>query len=501
MPIAFLIVLLITLPATVMLRYLLGRRVAAMMLRKSTAVATFTVPPPDEVAASSTLGVAMMDVAAPAVPEAAAVVLSPKGRWAFRLWWAAEVVGAMLIALFTDPRVAVAYLLFLPFRYRYHARLMRGGGIGAFRRPNFFRRWIAAFFEIGWALFFHPRFSWFPILSVAIFGAILASAEEQFFRETGFGGTGFSALNLPLALLAGGLPFLVLRAIAVRRLQAEGNQRLLILRVFGHDPNADLVFGALRRAWQYRGSSYTVVDRSYLAFKYRGHSEDHLAVALLALMPILVIGGIAANPPTLAQWAGLGVATGLTVSLGYALVLIVMYFRAPRYFASDRAQIRRTIDSVLQRPRTWSLGFRELDMYCYDNTWRLAVADFIGKSDAVLMDLRGYGASNTGCSEEIDILFDRVAVGRIVILVDEKNDLSQIEDLLRARWRSQDRHSPNLTAVDPVVAICRVKHQDDGDLKQLLRVLRCAADGDASSRGVLAHWTADQAAARKIAGA
>ncbi len=217
----------------VVMRRLLARRVAAMMLRVSpSAVGSQVFASPDEVGAAAPLRLGRVD--ASAAPRAAAdITTSPSARFAFRLWWFADALGALVILVAGGEGLALGWLLLLPLRHAHHVRLVRQRTISAFRRPGFFRRWVTVLSEPLAAMFFQPRSAWFP-----------------------------------LPMLAG------------------PNRRLLILRVFGRDENADLAFGALRRAWQHLGASFTVVD------------------------------------------------------------------------------------SVLRRPRAWSLGFRDLDMDCFDNTWR-----------------------------------------------------------------------------------------------------------------------------------
>jgi hypothetical protein len=472
----FIVVLVITLPAILVMRRVLARRVAAMMLRASpSAVDGHVFTSPDEVGAAALLGLDRMDAsAAPrATPD---ITTASSARFAFRLWWSADVLAALVILVGGGGGLALAYLLLLPLRYAYHVRLVRQRRISGFRRPGFFRRWVTMLFEQLVAMFFQPRYAWFPLPMLAVFAAAVNIAA------------------LPAAV-AGLAVFVLLRRVAVRRMQAEPNRRLLILRVFGRDENTDLTFGALRRAWQHLGTSFTVVDRSYIGFKYRGHSEDHVALVFLACTPVLVLATAGQNPPTLEVWGSLGAVIGLVLVVGYGIAMAVLFARAPRYFAADQAQIGQMIDGVLQRPRSWSFGFRDLDMYCFDNTWRLAVTAFIANTDVVLMDLRGYAASNTGCDEEIDRLFDTVPVGRIVLLVDSRNDTALTDRMLQARWRMLDRHSPNLSLGDPRLTIVRIQDEADADVNGLVQALVVASAGGRSGSAPSARATGLLAAA------
>ena len=49
---------------------------------------------------------------------------------------------------------------------------------------------------------------------------------------------------------------------------------------------------------------------------------------------------------------------------------------------------------------------------CYDNTWKIAVAEFVSVANVVLMDLRGYSTNRKGCDYEVDLLLDQMPIAR-----------------------------------------------------------------------------------------
>lgn len=66
--------------------------------------------------------------------------------------------------------------------------------------------------------------------------------------------------------------------------------------------------------------------------------------------------------------------------------------------------------------------FRINECYCRDSTWRDAFAALAGRSDVVLMDLRGFQARNAGCRHELATLAQSSHVGRVVVLTDAATD-------------------------------------------------------------------------------
>ncbi len=66
--------------------------------------------------------------------------------------------------------------------------------------------------------------------------------------------------------------------------------------------------------------------------------------------------------------------------------------------------------------------FRINECYCRDSTWRDAFAALAGRSDVVLMDLRGFQAKNEGCRHELATLARSDRIGRVVVLTDATTD-------------------------------------------------------------------------------
>jgi hypothetical protein len=73
-------------------------------------------------------------------------------------------------------------------------------------------------------------------------------------------------------------------------------------------------------------------------------------------------------------------------------------------------------------------------IYCYATAWQPAVANLAAKSDAVLMDLRGFRRTNEGCVFELTWVVQRILPSRVVILVDSTSDIQTMEEIAQAAW-------------------------------------------------------------------
>lgn len=62
------------------------------------------------------------------------------------------------------------------------------------------------------------------------------------------------------------------------------------------------------------------------------------------------------------------------------------------------------------------------ECYCHDTTWQDALRALVGRSDVVLMDLRGFQAHNAGCRFELETLSAVPRPLRVVVLADARTD-------------------------------------------------------------------------------
>jgi hypothetical protein len=74
--------------------------------------------------------------------------------------------------------------------------------------------------------------------------------------------------------------------------------------------------------------------------------------------------------------------------------------------------------------------FRVNEFCCNDGSWQATVVQLIERADAVVMDLRGYGAQRAGCAFELGELARRRRPAQVVLLTDASTDRAHLEPLL-----------------------------------------------------------------------
>ena len=462
---AMFIILLVTMPVVAALRGVLGKRVQALMLR--TSPATASVPPlldeSQEVAAKTTPRVARLDIASvsPAT-DAARQAQAQSALSLFRrscLYDAVGVSAVFAIWYFEheDPTlrwVAAFFLVLVGLRYALYSGEYKDKAIKGTTPHGWFRRWIGVAPEGIFRILTHPRYAWYPLVFIAY--GLYSAGQSVDGIEIWIGLLLIvpAALRMHIAMLA----------------RKGANRRLLILRVFGKDESTTLTFGAIRNYWQHIGSTFTVVDGSYIRYKYRSHSDTHVAYAFFACLAWAYLFGT----PDFNDWWGIAFIISILLILAYAIGGGIAYLRAPRSFASSAPQIHERLEGFLRRPRRLDLTYKDLDMYCFDNTWKSAVAEFVSSADAVLMDLRGYSEQNKGCETEVNYLFDTTPINRIVFLVDGHTDTQAVEQLVHAAWKRLHKSSPNLAVPDPIATVYDIKDAGRDDVRGLIDTLAAA---------------------------
>lgn len=379
---------------------------------------------------------------------------------AFLLWQAFFlIVGGELENIIGVNSVAGLFIGLIVIRYFYYVGNFKDKALNAVERPGWFRRWILIAPEQIIKTLIHPKYFLYPLLIVVI---SIRAAANTFFGWQFWAGLAFL------------LPMIFHWRILKKANKAD-NHRLLILRVFGRDSNMDLTFGAIRRYWQHIGSSFTIVDPSYIRYKYRGHSENQISVAFFSCLAWALIFGT----PEFNEWFFIGPTLSLVIIIGYGIATFLMYLKAPLSFAKSRNQIDGRINSFMENPRRWDLTFKDLDMYCFDNTWEEAVSAFTNNADVVLMDLRGFSEKNKGCETEINFLFDTVHLDKIVFLIDSENDITGVEKMILELWDQLKDDSPNLDNSEPKATVYNIQDQTKEDVKGLINALVLAAEKEA----------------------
>ncbi|MGA7413239.1 MAG: hypothetical protein WBW33_22380 [Bryobacteraceae bacterium] len=196
--------------------------------------------------------------------------------------------------------------------------------------------------------------------------------SAQYAAEFGWKGivglTGFVAYRIVAQL-----------GLAMRHPPREPGMRLLVLRVFGFRGRSEKLFDSVAQRWRFRGG-----------------------VAMIAGTDL---AGRTIDPDdTLAFLAG---------------DLRSRFVQGPQDL---EARLR-----AMDESRDPDGRFRVTEFFCHENTWSSTLAALLGRSDAILMDLRGFSEKNSGCIFELQRLTTQQRLGDTVFVVDASTDIKLLE--------------------------------------------------------------------------
>ena len=115
--------------------------------------------------------------------------------------------------------------------------------------------------------------------------------------------------------------------------------------------------------------------------------------------------------------------------------------------------------------------FRVNDFFCYEGTWKMVLSRLVRESDAVLMDVRGFSASNSGVIYELHELINVVPLGSVVLIADSTTDMPFLDKTLDNSWANMRPDSPNQTIAEAVLTICRVAPDRPREISHVLHSL------------------------------
>ncbi|MBJ6610482.1 MAG: hypothetical protein JG718_09010 [Candidatus Thiothrix moscowensis] len=203
------------------------------------------------------------------------------------------------------------------------------------------------------------------------------------------------------------LTFVAYKLISSHLLRRKADEKqpkpasLLLLRVFGHRLRSRQLLDQLSQRWSFIGPISLI-------------SAPDLAATNL-------------EPDELLQFWGL---------------------RLRNLFVASEEDLQRRLGSFDAKPDPDG-RYRINEFFCYDNTWKATVHALAVRSDAVLMDLRGFGEHNKGCSFELGLLLAEVPLARVVLLVDATTQRDALLRLLEELWQQLPADSVNRTLAEP----------------------------------------------------
>ena len=167
--------------------------------------------------------------------------------------------------------------------------------------------------------------------------------------------------------------------LAMWPLPHESGIRLLILRVFGFRGRTEKLFDSVAQRWRFRGGVAMIAGTDLAA---RTIDPDDTLAFLAGDMRSRFIQG----PHDLEEYL-----------------------------------------KLMDGSRDPDGRFRITEFFCHENTWSGTLAALLGRSDAILMDLRGFSEKNSGCIFELQQLGTQQRLGDTVFVVDASTDIQLLE--------------------------------------------------------------------------
>ncbi len=314
-------------------------------------------------------------------------------------------------------------------------------------------------------------------------GRIVLAAE--FGRTLGLSGTAvFWIIALAGALGMGVLGWLALRLLgrlyARRRLSDQTLQIDAVFLFFAIDHSMELAFAG--PLWFLSGllafAAYICVSRPGLALL---RQQPALPPRRLLMLRVFSLGKRSSLlfervSRLWRRWGGIDLIAGPDFARDAVApheFLDFLHGRLSRRFITSPADLEARFTP--DRDRARFDGRHDVEsFYCHEDTWRAVLLRLAGTADVVLMDLRGFGPGNQGCTFEIHALLAHVDLRRVILAVDETTDRAFLDETLRAGWAAAGHHGPNAAIPDPTVTLFPL---DRAGLKarNLVRALREAS--------------------------
>lgn len=244
---------------------------------------------------------------------------------------------------------------------------------------------LLAWFVLGWIGLAY-QYKVFSDAQFEVYAWTLSVAGLVVFFETFVGeGSLYSIFTVGVGIAALSALFVYSMLTRWWPLPARAPKRLLLLRVFAQDRRGELLLDEVA---------------------YRGRF----------IGPIMMIGG-----PDLAR-----------STVDPAKIAHFMRWKFHEDFIGDRRTLERRIVAMDERCDPDD-RYRINAFFCFDDMWQEAVERLVKRSDAILLDLRGFTPQRRGTAFEIGLLARMKVIGRTAFLLDAKTDLGAVVKAIGAK--------------------------------------------------------------------
>jgi hypothetical protein len=139
-------------------------------------------------------------------------------------------------------------------------------------------------------------------------------------------------------------------------------------------------------------------------------------------------------------------------ALGALMLEAFLLRRTDQLFLKTGYDVRQRLAN-LRSGLEGDLRYPVNSVYCYASAWREVVELLAPKSDAVLMDLRGFSRRNQGCVFELTWIVQWLSLARILLLTDGSTDYAALKATVHEAWSTLPPTSPSVGQRRPLLTL------------------------------------------------
>jgi len=147
----------------------------------------------------------------------------------------------------------------------------------------------------------------------------------------------------------------------------------------------------------------------------------------------------------------------IVINLDISELAHMVTMRSRTLYVSDKANLERRLAGLDTAPDPDG-RYRTNDFFCFDDTWKPTFTQLLVRSDAVLVDLSGYGPQNAGVAFELAHLLARRPLDSFVLMTDDTTNANYLSATLTRLWRELDPSLPNARIQRPVLRVLHNPH-------------------------------------------
>lgn len=246
------------------------------------------------------------------------------------------------------------------------------------------------------------------------------------------------------------------------------SKNLVVLRVFGSKTNTQFLFNRIVHLWNYIGTSFTIMDPVYARSEFtiiRAPKNFKLKLAQIAsIVPGVVFVYYYPFHNALLNYLFVIIST---VVIFMALLSVIAY----SFFIKDTGSLLEKIHKGSNFSKTWYGMGKQINLYCFDNIWKKALREMLGKANVVIMDLRGYTHERKGCSFEMSYLVNNFDLDKTLFLINPNTDRNFVLNTLQQEADRMRSDSPNAGKEDLCVTVYSCEKQNRKDTQQITQIL------------------------------